>query len=140
MAPRLGYTILYVTDIRAAATFYATAFGFAILELDASPGWAMVDAGGHTLGFSSHRLMERFYRGGYRPSDPAQLPPAFELDVVVDDVAELEATIGRAVEAGATLVEPPVVADDGATIAFLRDPFGVIVEIQTPYQGPPAVA
>jgi hypothetical protein len=35
-------------------------------------------------------------------------------------------------------VEPPRVADDGATIAFVRDPNGVIVEIQTPYRGPGA--
>jgi lactoylglutathione lyase len=137
MPPRLGYTIVYVPDIRAAAAFYERAFGFSILEVDASPGWAMLDAGGHTLGFSSHELMNRFLPAGFTPIEPAGPPPGFELDVVVDDLAELHATLARALDAGAVLLEPPVVADDGATIAFLRDPVGVIVEVQTPYQGPP---
>ena len=138
MPPRLGYTIVYVPDISAAATFYERVFGFRILEIDASPGWAMVDAGGHTLGFSSYELMNRFFPAGFQPIEPTVPPPGFELDIVVDDVAELQATLARAVDAGAVLVEPPVVADDGATIDFLRDPVGVIVEVQTPYQGPPA--
>lgn len=137
MPPRLSYTIVYVSDIRAAATFYEQAFGFRVLEIDASPGWAMLDAGGHTLGFSSYELMNRFFPSGFAPIEPTAPPPGFELDIVVDDLEELHATLARAIAMGAVLIEPPVVADDGATIAFLRDPVGVIVEVQTPYQGPP---
>jgi catechol 2,3-dioxygenase-like lactoylglutathione lyase family enzyme len=140
MPPRLGYTILYVDDVRRAATFYADAFDFAVLEIDASPGWAMVDAGGPILGFSSHELMARFYPSGYRRNDPTGTPGGFELDIVVDDTAQLEQSLARAVSLGATLVESPRVADDGATVAFLRDPNGVIVEIQTPYKGPPTTS
>jgi lactoylglutathione lyase len=136
MAPRLGYTIIYVEDIRAAAQFYRDAFGFAVTLVDERTGWAMVDAGGHALGFSSYSLMGRFFPSGFRPIVPDALPPGFELDVVVDDVDELELVLARAVAAGAVPVEPPRVADDGATVAFVRDPNGVIVEIQTPYQGP----
>jgi catechol 2,3-dioxygenase-like lactoylglutathione lyase family enzyme len=137
MPPRLGYTILYVDDVARAASFYASAFGFAILEVEASPGWAMVDAGGSVLGFSSHALMARFYPSGYVHNDPTAMPGGFELDIVVDDTAELDRYLASAIEHGATLVEAARVADDGATVAFLRDPNGVIIEIQTPYRGPP---
>ena len=81
--------------------------------------------------------MNRFFPSGFRPIEPAALPPGFELDIVVDDLDELHATLARAVDAGAVLVRAAGGADDGATIAFLRDPVGVIVEVQTPYQGPP---
>ena len=136
MPTRLTYTIVYVPDVSAAVRFYERAFGFRVLEVDASPGWGMLDAGGHTLGFSSYGLMNRFYPQGFRAVVPDEPPPGFELDIVVDDVDELEGTIERAVAAGATLIEPPRVADDGATVAFLRDPVGVIVEVQTPYRSP----
>jgi lactoylglutathione lyase len=138
MVARLGYTIVYVDDVRAAAAFYAHVFGFTPLEVEVSPGWAMLDAGGPILGFSSHELMSRFYPSGYRPVDPEDTPPGFELDIVVDGLDELHALVDRAVGAGARLVEAPRIADDGATVVFLRDPHGVIVEIQTPYQSPAA--
>jgi|SRR3954451_23562018 catechol 2,3-dioxygenase-like lactoylglutathione lyase family enzyme len=137
MSIKLGYTIVYVRDVRQAATFYSDAFGFEILQIDEPQGWAMVDAGGHTLGFSSHRLIQRFFGKPFVETRADADPLGFELDVVVDDLAELESAIASATSAGAVLVVAPQVADDGATIAFLRDPNGVILEIQTPYLGYP---
>lgn len=127
---RLGYVIAYVPDVVAALDFYQTAFGCERRFLDAEGRYGEVETGAVPLGFAS---MAQASANGV---SPAPIPPgttaAVEIAFVVADVA---AAFAQAVAAGATAVAAPAVKPWGQTVAYLRDPFGILVELCTPMPG-----
>ncbi len=129
---RFGYTIVYVPDVRAALAFYTRAFGF-------EPGFAAPDGsygelvtGETTLAFAAEALGASHFEHGFQRHSLAGPPLGTELAFVTDDV---EATVTSAIEAGAHLLVPAEAKPWEQTVAWVRDPHGVLIEICTAVGG-----
>jgi lactoylglutathione lyase len=129
---RLAATIVYVPDVRAGLEFYERAFGLIRSHLDDDGGYGEIDVGGLRLGFDSEALADRWGPvGGFRPNRADDVPPAIELMFEVEDVGE---AVARAETAGATALSLPESKPWGQTIAYLRDPWGILIAVGTPWR------
>lgn len=126
-----AYTIVYVADVRAAVGFYERSFGFAPRFVSEDGGYGELETGATTLAFASAALAEANGTPVDLP-DPAKPAPGIEIAFATDDVA---AAWERALAAGAVAVAEPAHKPWGQVVAYVRDPFGVLVEICTPMAG-----
>ncbi len=126
---RFAYTIIYVPDVEACVSFYERAFGVQRRFVADDGSYGELETGATTLSFASESLAEYNLPGGFQRNRPDQLPFAVEIAFSTADVA---ATVARAVESGAELVTEPKVKPWGQTVAYVRDPNGVLIEICTP--------
>ena len=126
---RFGYTILYVEDVAAAMAFYENAFGLTRRFIADDATYGELETGATTLSFAQHALTSGVIPGGYRRNDPAQPPAGIEIGFITDDVP---AAWEMALAAGATALAPPQTKPWGQTVAYVRDPEGMLVEICTP--------
>lgn len=120
-------TILAVDDVARAAAFYVAAFGWArTVEVPVYVELAL--PGGMRLG-----LYERAGFGVNTGQLPAQVGrgeiTSTELYLEADD---LDATIARALAAGARLLSPRAPRDWGDDVAYLADPDGVVIALARP--------
>jgi lactoylglutathione lyase len=125
---QFGYTILYVPDVIATLAFYEKAFGFKIKFIPESKQYGELDTGSTTLAFVSEAFIEQNGMR-FRRNRPKELPAAFEIAFVIQDVA---AAYQHAIASGATADTPPKTTPWGQTIAYVRDLNGVIVELCSP--------
>jgi lactoylglutathione lyase len=124
----LGWTIVYVEDPVAASEFYAGTFGLAPEFASPDGAYAQLDTGQTKLAFASYALAETNFPGGVTRPDPER-PPNVEITLVTPDV---DGATRVALDAGCTLLADPVDKPHGQRVAFVRDPFGTLVEIGTP--------
>ncbi len=130
---QLGWVIVYVDDPPAASAFYARAFGLTG-EFAAPDGtYAQLDTGPTRLAFAAYTLGEGNVDGGVRRAPADGAPPNVELALVADDV---DAAHARAVEAGCESLATPMDKPHGQRVAYVRDPFGTLVELATPIAAP----
>jgi lactoylglutathione lyase len=124
----LGWVIAYVDDPAAAAEFYARTFG---LRKDfVVPGeYAQMDTGSTKLGFATYALARSNFDGGVRQAGGDGPPPNVEIALVAEDV---DAAYRLAVEAGCEPLAPPADKPQGQRVGYVRDPFGMLVELATP--------
>ncbi|MFN8592780.1 MAG: VOC family protein [Thermomicrobiales bacterium] len=127
-----GYTILYVRDVLQAIDFYERAFGCSRGFVADDGSYGELGTGETTLSFAAHDLVGSFLPGGFRRNDLNELPPAVEIGFVTNDVATAWET---ALAAGATPLAPPMTKPWGQTVAYVRDPEGMLVELCTPVGG-----
>ncbi len=123
-----AYTILYVPDVEAAATFYERAFGLVRNYTDPDGTYIGLDTGATTLAFAR----EDFVRGNglrFAPVRPDADPPGTEIGLIFEDVT---AAFARAVDAGATPWYEPAPQPWGQIVSYVRDPNGFLVEISSP--------
>jgi catechol 2,3-dioxygenase-like lactoylglutathione lyase family enzyme len=111
---RFAYTIIYVPDVPRAMAFYVRAFGLSGRFISDDGDYGELETGAVTLAFASESLGE------------ANLPFA------TTDVA---AAVQQSIAAGGALVVEPKVKPWGQTVAYVRDPNGVLFEICTPMGG-----
>lgn len=123
---QLGYTILYVPDVRRSVAFYEQAFGLKPAFVDDGGDFAAMATGTTALSFCALSLLEQ---QGKTPGRPDRARPCFEIALTTDDV---QAALDQALAAGAALVQPPEVMPWGQTVAYLADPDGFWVELCTP--------
>jgi uncharacterized glyoxalase superfamily protein PhnB len=124
---RLGWVIAYVPDVTAAIEFYERAFGLerAFIAEDASFG--ELSTGQTKLAFASEQLADSHFDGGFlRPGDR---PGNVEVALIFDDPA---AAFARAVENGASALSEPKEKPWGQVVAYVRDPFGTLLELASP--------
>lgn len=126
------YTILYVENVRQSLDFFRRAFGFEVGFLHDGGDYGELTTGATKLAFSSRQLMASLGKVP-APADPAA--PTFEIAFETDDVA---AALGRAVEAGAVLVQKVRQEPWGQTTAYVADPDGYLIEICSPVAGVPS--
>ncbi len=89
--------------------------------------YAEMEMGETALAFTSEDIGEsNLLPYGFRKNDPAELPAGIEIALVAEDV---EAAFEAAVNAGATKIAGPKVKPWGQTVAYVRNPDGVLVEI-----------
>lgn len=125
---KLGYVIVYTPNVPAALSFYERAFGLARRFLHESNDYGELDTGATVLGFADDKLAVA--NGlSVRPNRPGEPAAGVELALVTGDVA---AAYAVAVAAGAAAVREPEKKPWGQTVAYVRDPDGVLVELCTP--------
>lgn len=125
---KLGYVILYVSDVPATVEFYERAFGLTTTFIHESNEYAQMETGSTALAFAAEhtsQLSDLQFRKN-RISDVAS---GFEIAFVADDVARAYAV---AIKAGAQPVTEPVQKPWGQTVAYIRDLNGILVELCSP--------
>jgi lactoylglutathione lyase len=125
----LGWVIVYVEDPPAARDFYMRAFGLEGGFVAPSGTYAQLDTGATTLAFAAYSLGEQNFPGGVRPAAGDGQPPNVELALVADDV---DGAYTRALEAGCAALAEPKDKPQGQRVAWVRDPFGTLLELATP--------
>jgi lactoylglutathione lyase len=126
----LGWVIAYVDDPPAASTFYQQTFG--LKEDFTVPGgsYAQLDTGATKLAFASYTLGESNFENGVRRADTnGKPPPNVEIVLVSEDV---DAAYKLALDAGCTALAEPTDKPQGQRVAWVRDPFGTLLELATP--------
>ncbi len=123
-----GYTIVYVADVEQTVAFYTLAFGFTQKFISPDKDYAELETGSTTLAFASHSIAES---NGVpmAKSNPTELPQAFELAFVTENIA---ASFAQAVAAGAEIVKEPTEKPWGQQVGYVRDIDGFLIEICTP--------
>jgi lactoylglutathione lyase len=130
--PMLGPAVIYVPDVSEALAFYQRAFAFETVLLNQDYG--EVESDGQRLAFDSESTAdEDGPPGGYRVNRASAEPAGMEVMVFSEAV---DATLRRALDAGATLIAQPEPKSWGQTVAYLRDPWGILIAVGTPW--PPA--
>ena len=118
----LGYIIHYVSDVKKSLTFYAEAFDFEIRFVSPDGDYGELVTGTTTLAFVAHELAKSNLKEGYVASDPGSRPPGVEIGMVTPEVDVVVASLESA----------PKVKPWGQTVAYVRDPDGLLVEICSP--------
>lgn len=126
---RFAYTIVYVPDVARSVGFYQTVFGCSLRFMHESGQYAELDTGDVTLAFASEALADLNLPAGYQRQSPDHNPFGVELVFVTDQVV---VAVQAAIEAGGHVLAPATEKPWGQTVAYVRDPDGVLVEIATP--------
>jgi lactoylglutathione lyase len=126
---RLGWVIVYVDEPPAAAEFYERTFGLRSEFVAPGGSYAQLDTGPTKLAFASYDLGEKNFPGGVRRAAADGQPPNVEVTLVHEDV---DAAYTAALEAGCTALAEPEDKPQGQRVAYVRDPFGTLVELATP--------
>jgi lactoylglutathione lyase len=124
-----AYTILYVEDVAKSIAFYEAAFGLSRRFIDESCTYGELETGGTALAFAANDLGASNFPNGFIRNDRANPPAGIEIGFTTDDVA---ATFAQAVATGAIALVPPTLKPWGQTVAYVRDPDGVLIEICSP--------
>lgn len=125
---QLGYVIIYVPDVKAAITFYEKAFGLAVGFADETGDFAQMSTGTTSLAFAKEGMV-RGLGVGFTPLRPDAEAPGVEIALTTTDVP---AALAAALAMGASLVKGAEKKPWGQTVAYVRDPFGLLVELCTP--------
>ena len=126
---RLGWVIVYVDDPPAVREFYMRAFGLRGGFVAPSGTYAELDTGPTKLAFAAYALGEQNFAGGVRRAPEEGQPPNVEIALVDEDV---DGAYERALSTGCTSLSVPADKPQGQRVAWVRDPFGTLVELATP--------
>ena len=126
---KLGYTILYVSDVTKSIEFYEKAFGFERKFITPENDYGELLTGETTISFASKELANSNLKNGFIESSPSAKPFGIELALVTDNVKII---IDKAVELGALVTEKPIQKPWGQTVGYIRDIDGFLLEICTP--------
>ncbi len=126
---RFAYTIVYVPDVERTIAFFEEAFGLKRRFIGDDGSYGELDTGVVILSFASETLAASNLPEGFQRQRPDALPFSFVVAFATEDVP---GAVERAIEAGATLAAEPVDKLWGQTVAYVRDPNGMLIEICTP--------
>jgi lactoylglutathione lyase len=124
---RLGWVIVYVPDVLAAIEFYEKTFGLERAFVGEDAGFGELDTGQTKLAFAAETGVESNFEFGFRR--PGDQPFNIEVALVFDDP---EAAFARALENGASSIAEPKTKPWGQVVAYVRDPFGTLLELASP--------
>ena len=123
---KLGHTVLYVDDVSATIVSWRKAFGLTVAYEHEDGIYAELETGETTLSFAQ----TEFGRNHFEDPDTRVLfdrpPSRFEIVLLTHDV---EAAYLKATTAGMTAVNPPLEKPWGQTVAHIRDPNDILVEL-----------
>jgi lactoylglutathione lyase len=129
---KFGYTIVYVSSVTEALSFYKKAFGFETRFLHDSNQYGELETGATVLAFASHAMGDMNLDGQYQKVAPDALPLGVELAFVTEDVV---AAYAKAVDAGAVAIKPPTEKPWGQVVAYVRATDGSLIELCSPVGG-----
>jgi uncharacterized glyoxalase superfamily protein PhnB len=124
-AMTLGWVIVYVDEPDEAAAFYERVFGMRVEFAVGS--YAQLDTGSTKLGFAAYSLGEKNVEGGVQRAGGQ--PFNVEIALVHEDV---DGAFAHALDAGCEALAAPQDKPQGQRVAYVRDPFGTLVELATP--------
>ncbi|MBP6563447.1 MAG: VOC family protein [Neisseriaceae bacterium] len=125
---KLAYTIIYVPDVLATLVFFERALGLRRRFVHESEGYAELDTGATTLAFADASVADEIVAGGCVLAHESERPLGMEVAFVTEDVA---AAYAQAVAEGALAVSAPVDKPWGQTVAYVRSPEGILIELCT---------
>lgn len=125
----LGWVIAYVDDPPAVSAFYVDTFGMASEFIAPDGSYAQLATGPTKLAFASFALGEKNFPGGVRRPADGEQPANIEITLVTERVDDAYAT---ALGAGCQSLSEPEDKPHGQRVAYVRDPFGTLVELATP--------
>lgn len=125
---KFGYTIIYVTDVKASLSFFEKAFDLKTRFIHGS-GYGELETGETTLAFASHDLGSNNFSSGYIAGDKSIKPLGVEIALITDSVVKAHA---HAVAVGATSLQEPIEKPWGQTVSYIRCPDGTLVELCSP--------
>lgn len=126
---KLGYTILYVSDVTKSIEFYEKAFGFERKFITPENDYGELLTGETTISFVSKELANSNLKNGFIESSQSDKPFGIELALVTDNVQTI---IDKAIELGALVTEQSIQKPWGQTVGYIRDIDGFLLEICTP--------
>lgn len=129
---RLGYVIIYVSDVNATLDFYQAAFGFDVrlrYEQDGQVDYGELETGDAILGFASYELGQSNLKGPFKSNALSEPPFGQELAFVTEDVA---GAYQRSLQAGAVSMAEPTQKPWGQTVAYVRAKEGTLIELCSP--------
>jgi lactoylglutathione lyase len=126
---KLGWVIVYVDDPPAASDFYQQTFGLRGEFAAPDGSYAQLDTGATRLAFASYAMGEANFPQGVLRAGTEGQPANVELALVADDV---DAAYARALKAGCEALAPPKDEPRGQRVAWVRDPFGTLIELASP--------
>ena len=126
---KFAYTILYVSDVSRAVTFYENAFSLKMRFIHESGQYAEMETGETALAFASTELARSNLPDGVQENNLTLPPAAIEIAFTTDDVPS---AFSQAVQAGATPAAEPQLKPWGQHVAYVRDLDGVLIEIASP--------
>jgi lactoylglutathione lyase len=129
---KLEYTIVYVSSVAEALTFYKDAFGFETRFLHESGHYGELSTGETVLAFASDAMGEMNLDGHYQKTDLNAMPFGIELAFFTDDVAS---SYAKAVAAGAVSIKEPTTKHWGQVVAYVRSREGSLIELCSPIGG-----
>jgi uncharacterized glyoxalase superfamily protein PhnB len=120
-----------VADVEATVAFYEKGFGLERRFVTPEGDYGELETGATTLSFVSLGLAGQNLdaAGGFAPIEPTGSPVGASITLITDDVTQAVAT---AEQAGATRYTEPTVKPWGQTVAYMRDPNGILLEVGTP--------
>jgi uncharacterized glyoxalase superfamily protein PhnB len=125
---RLGYTILYVNDVKATINFYERAFGVK-QRMVKDEDYGELDTGATVLAFAANNFARQLTSVPFEPADLTKPAPPIEIGFVTEDV---DAHYRQALAAGAVDVKKPEQKPWGQTVGYLRDLNGFLIELCSP--------
>lgn len=126
---KLGWVIAYVPDVAAAIDFYEKAFGLERNFVAEDGSFGELNSGQTKLAFAAESLGESNFDGGFQRPSAEQLPFNVEIALIFEDP---EAAFARALENGASALAEPKRKPWGQVVAYVRDPFGTLLELASP--------
>ncbi len=99
----LSYVNIFTKDIEALSGFYRDVFGFKEIESIRSPIFRGLDTGQSCLGFNSLDAYDLLKLSAYSETTGVK----FLLNIDVDSMEEVDGSVPKAVERGATLIKSP---------------------------------
>lgn len=123
MKPRISMITLGVRDLEKAVRFYAQGLGFP--RMDSPPEVAFFTLNGSWLGLYGRDELAKDAQVSAKGSGFGGIALAHN----VASIAEVDAVIDLAVQAGATLTKPPQTAFWGGYSGYFRDPDGHLWEV-----------
>ncbi len=84
---KLGYTIIYVSDVTASLAFFEAAFGFTQKLFVPTGEYGELNTGETTLAFAQHALGNSHFPEGYVRADQSDKPLGMEIALLTADVA-----------------------------------------------------
>lgn len=125
---KLGYTLLYVDDVKKTMDFYAKAFGLKKGFLHESHQYGEMETGETKLGFVHHDTASS-HGFDYQKINSSKKSFGFEVGLVTSHV---ESAFKKAVAAGAEAVSEPKTKPWGQIVSYVKDCNGFLVEICSP--------
>ena len=126
---KFAYTILYVEDVEKTIHFYEKAFGLTKKFITPDSSYGEVISGETILSFASKTLALSNLKDGFTQSNLNEKPFGIEIGFITDDV---QATLKKAIEAGAKLYAEPKEKPWGQVVSYVRYLDGFLIEICTP--------
>lgn len=123
-----SHIIFYVKDLHKTLEFYKKAFDLKPRFLADTGNYAELETGPITLAFVTEETASKHLPKGYYKNDPDKLPAGCEIVFTVDNVQK---ALDKVLKAGAMKVTDPENKPWGQTIAYVRDPEGILIEISS---------